>query len=90
MDKTSGAYQHISIGIRELSKHFTLTTILPPRQGNQFQKTPTKKQKLNRVQASGLYGAARDIRDFIRLLSQSFRVLKKIRNTNCGGVYLRG
>lgn len=89
MDPTTGAYQHISIGIRELSKHFDLKTILPPRQSKTVQNVAPQHQEVSRWKASGWFGAARDVRDFLRLMVQALRIAKQVKESNCDGVYLR-
>ena len=89
MDPTTGAFQHITVGLRELVKHFDVETILPDSQPIKLSRATVSAPSVRGFRSGQLFGALRDIRDFYRLLIESFRLSKKVRTVGCSSVYIR-
>lgn len=86
MDPTTGAYQHISVGIRELSKYFDLVSFLPETP----KAAPLRKgTKAGIAKRGKVYGALRDLRDFWRLTRDAWSVAKRVKQAGCSMAYVR-
>jgi Glycosyltransferase len=88
MDPKGGAYQHISVGYRELSRHFDMKMIAPPLPSNLAKKAdqPAISKK---KQSNSLMGALRDIRTFIQNHKNIFRLYKSIKRLSPDFIYER-
>ena len=86
----TGAFNHITSGIRELSKHFDLITLLPDKVKEiNSSKLNNFSKKINWYQKSGFWGMLRDTRDFINNWNQSKRIKKRLKNLDCKLAYIR-
>ncbi|MDB4433035.1 hypothetical protein N9135_01815 [Akkermansiaceae bacterium] len=89
MDPTTGAHQHIRVGIRELSKHFSVIPFLPVFQKQKALVTSQPVAGVSVVKRGGLYGALRDCRDFFRLTRQAWVVAAQVKGVGCSLAYVR-
>lgn len=88
MNKHTGAYQHIQMGIKELSRHFEVVPLLPTNlKNNKFYKRKTK--KISKIKKSGLWGFFRDIKDFCIFLIRGLFIANELKKLDIKIVYLR-
>lgn len=92
LDPTTGASQHIRMGMRELAKRTELIQFLAPTQRITASKSSRFSQNaawIKRLSTSGAWGAARDLRDFGRNTMQGWKLAKKIKLAGCCAAYVR-
>ena len=92
MDETTGANQHIAMGMRELSKHTELIAFLPPApevKPDSVRATDCTPNWRTLMKKSGVWGAARDLRNVWRMSRQGWRLARDIEKAGCKIVYVR-
>ena len=91
MDPTTGAYQHISMGLRELGKYAELVEFVPAPPSRTRSVTPVSSsdKKEAGLRASGAWGALRDLRDFVRNCRSGWRIAKAVKRSGCEAAYVR-
>lgn len=92
LDPTTGASQHIRMGMRELTKRTELIQFLAPPQkiaASRPSRASKKAKWIKRLSTSGAWGAARDLRDFGRNTLQGWKLAKTIELAGCSAAYVR-
>ncbi|HIG21939.1 MAG TPA: glycosyltransferase family 1 protein [Henriciella sp.] len=92
MDPTTGARQHINMGLRELGKHTEVIRFLPPHPKKVVASSPRCAPTtgfLGWVKTTGLWGAGRDLRDALYNFREAWRLVKEIENCGCHLAYVR-
>jgi glycosyltransferase involved in cell wall biosynthesis len=92
LDPTTGANQHIRMGMRELAKHAELIPFLPAVPNSTASEAPKVANKpawFRRLSTSGVWGAARDLRDFGRNSVNGWKLAKVIKSAGCEAAYVR-
>ena len=95
MNPQAGAFRHINIGVKELNKHFTMTSLLPevteapdPPVREEVS-IPKESPEEKRTLLSKLKGTARDLLHLAKLTNTSLRLSRKIRTMGPDFVYVR-
>ncbi|KEO54700.1 glycosyltransferase family 4 protein [Thioclava pacifica] len=92
MDPTTGASQHIAMGMRELGKRTELVPFVPPvpkPSGPARVSAQGGASPLARLSKTGVWGAARDLRDVWRMVQQGRRLAREIDQAGCSVAYVR-
>lgn len=92
MDPTTGANQHIAMGMRELGKHAEVTPFVPPvpkSTGSGAVPASSASGWRARLKTSGAWGAMRDMRDVARMAKQGWRLAREIEAAGCEVAYVR-
>ena len=91
MDPTTGAFQHISMGIRELGKHTGLVQFLPSSPSRGVPNPPVQGQvsKVKGFRNTTIWGAIRDLRDLARNMRYGWRIAHKVKAAGCQAAYVR-
>lgn len=92
LDPTTGASQHIAMGMRELGKRTQLVSFLAP-----VLKTAAPRSRAaggkpgwrRHLQATGAWGTLRDLRDFTYRARQGWRIAKAVEAAGCEVAYVR-
>ncbi len=91
MDPTTSAFQHISMGIRELSKHADLVQFLPslPSGGKPNPLVRGQSPKATGFRNTMIWGAVRDLRDLARNMRYGWRIARQVKAFGCKAAYVR-
>lgn len=91
MDPRSGAYQHISMGIRELSQHADLVQFLPslPSSGKPNSTSRGQSSKATGLRQTCIWGAVRDLRDLALNVRYGWRIAREVKASGCKAAYVR-
>ena len=91
LDPTAGAFQHISMGLRELGNNVEVLPFLPKHQvrsctGSKGVKCEARAGRLSRT---SLWGAMRDVRDFVSNVKYGWKVARAVKAAGCDAAYIR-
>lgn len=89
MNPHTGAYQHISIGIKELSRYFEVIPLLPSDTEVNNIKHQVTYKSYSKFSKTGVWGLFRDIRDFYISSINGWYVAKKAKQLGCSIAYVR-
>lgn len=95
MDPTTGAFQHIRMGIRELRQYASVKEYLPALQPVRAQTKPPKNSDARSyvgsraIKESGMWGALRDLRDYLRSVSFGWKISRTVKRDGCDIAYVR-
>jgi glycosyltransferase involved in cell wall biosynthesis len=91
LDPTTGAYQHISMGIRELNRYAEVVTFLSKSKAPSRAAVSAERgvPKVSGFRSSGIWGALRDMRDFLQNAREGWRVARQVRAAGCEAAYVR-
>ena len=85
MDPTTGAFQHISMGIRELSNHAELVQFLPSLP-SRVKPNPLGQGQLSKATGfrnTTIWGSFRDLRDLARNMRYGWRIARQVKVSGC-------
>jgi len=91
MDPTTGAFQHISMGIRELSNHAELVQFLPSLP-SRVKPNPLGQGQLSKATGfrnTTIWGSFRDLRDLARNMRYGWRIARQVKVSGCQAAYVR-
>lgn len=91
MDTTTGAFHHISMGIRELSKHAELVQFLPslPSRVKPNLLGQGQLSKATGFRNTTIWGSFRDLRDLARNMRYGWRIARQVKVSGCQAAYVR-
>jgi len=89
MNPHTGAYQHISIGIKELSRYFEVIPLLPSDKEVNKIKDQGIVKPYSKFNKTGAWGLLRDARDFYISSTNAWYIAKKAKQLDCSIAYVR-
>ncbi len=92
MNPAAGAYEHIQVGIRELSGHFELIAQVPevlPSRSQQSGASSSQSSAPSRWRRSAIFGALRDTKELFENFRRAIRQLREVRKSKPDFCYIR-